>query len=133
MSDRLKIIVVDDDVTTLRVLGAALAQKGHQVIERETAIGTTLAIMREKPDVVLLDVRMPGLSGDKLASLIDQGAGPAPVVILHSSSSLSELEHLARVSGASGVIRKTADPAEFLARFDEIVSAHRRPVARRPA
>lgn len=123
----MKIMIVDDDRTTLEVLGAVLEQSHHHVIQRETAIGTTLAIIREKPEVVLLDIGMPGLSGDKLASLINNSkTDPSPIVILHSSRPRSELERIARTCGASGVIEKTGDPNEFLRRFEAVIAARHR-------
>jgi len=122
----MKIIVVDDDATTLRVVGAALQSRGHDVVERDKAIGTTLAILREKPDVVLLDVRMPGLGGERLAALIRSGNGPHPIVILHSSLPSDELDRLALSSGAAGAVRKCGDPAVFVQQFDQIVARARR-------
>ena len=121
----LKIMIVDDDRTTLSVLGALLETQGHSVLERDTAIGTTQAILRETPDVVLLDVRMPGLSGDKLAELISARNANPPFVVLHSASPRNELDQLAKRCGASAAIEKTSDPKEFLKRFEAIVAGVR--------
>jgi CheY-like chemotaxis protein len=117
----LKVMMVDDDSTTLEILAAVLEQRGHTVLQRDTAIGTTLAIIREAPDVVVLDVRMPGLTGDKLAGLIAAREDDPPIVLLHSSVPRTELEELARKSGAQGVIEKTGNPQEFVRSFDAIV------------
>lgn len=129
----MKIMIVDDDATTLTVVSAVLQRRGHEVVERDTAIGTTLAIIREKPGVVLLDVRMPGLTGDKLAALIGQQMTPRPIVILHSSLPVDELEGLVRSSGAAGFVAKGAAPEAFLRQFDHIVAAARRNLARKQA
>lgn len=120
--DPLKIMIVDDDLTTLEVLSAILEEEGHTVTKRDTPLGTTHAILQEKPDVVLLDLRMPGLSGDRLAGLIATRRADPPILILHSSSPRVELEALAKRCGASGAIEKTADPAEFRRRFEAIVT-----------
>jgi len=129
----MKIMIVDDDPTTLSVVGAVLQNSGHEVIPRDTAIGTTLAILRQKPDVVLLDVRMPGLAGDKLATLIEQEATSRPIVILHSSLPAQDLERLARSSGAAGCVPKGSAPAIFLSKFESIVAAAQRNLARKQA
>ena len=63
-----KVMIVDDENTVLEITGAVLEDHGYRVIKRESALGTSLAILREKPDVVLLDVNMPGLSGDRIAA-----------------------------------------------------------------
>lgn len=131
MKEPLKIMLVDDDRTTLEVLGALLEKEGYTVVQRDTAIGTTQAIIRENPDVVLLDVRMPGLSGDKLAELIS-ARNANLVVVLHSASPKSDLEKLARRCGASAIIEKATDPKEFLKRFEHIVATRVRSRPRPP-
>ena len=127
-------MVVDDDPTTLQVLCAVLEQRGYKVTPRETSLGTSSAILREKIDVALLDVRMPGLSGDRLATLLaDRPTGHALIVILHSSMTRAKLEKLAQVSGAAGIIEKTGNPEEFLHRFEEIVARAQRSAVLPPA
>ena len=123
MKDKLRIMIVDDDATTLEVTGALLEEQGHEVIKRQNALGTTLAILKDRPDVVLLDIRMPGLSGDKLVELAAPNKDIAkPIILLHSSSKRAELESLARRCGASGTIEKTGDPAEFIKRFEQALA-----------
>lgn len=129
----MKIMIVDDDATTLRVVSTVLQSQGHVVIERDTAIGTTVAILRERPEVVLLDVRMPGLTGDKLASLIGQEATSRPVVIFHSSLPAHELEALVRASGAAGFVSKGVAPTAFLRQFEGVVAAAQRGFPRKRA
>ncbi|HEX7671697.1 MAG TPA: response regulator, partial [Polyangiaceae bacterium] len=64
----LRVMLVDDDPTTLQVHAAILEQLGHAVTQRTTALGTTLAILREKPDVVVLDVRIPSCGRSRTSS-----------------------------------------------------------------
>jgi len=119
----LKIMIVDDDETTLEVTAAVLESRGYQVIKRDSAIGTTMAILREQPAVVLLDVHMPGLNGDRLAELVTPRNGkPTPMVILHSGSKRAELEPLAARCGAAGIIEKTGDPLDFMRCFERLVT-----------
>jgi CheY-like chemotaxis protein len=133
MNPQIKVMVVDDDATVLEVTAAVLEQRGYEVSTRESAIGTSLAIIREKPDVVLLDVHMPGLSGDRLAELMGPRAGRAsPLVILHSASGREELERLAASCGAADVIEKTTSPLDFIRRFESILAKHSALLARKP-
>jgi CheY-like chemotaxis protein len=129
----MKIMIVDDDPATLMVVGTILQRQGYEVIERDTAIGTTLAILREKPDVVVLDVRMPGLTGDKLAALISQQTTPRPVVVLHSSLPESELQELVQSSGAAGFVPKGVSPRAFIGKLEQVVAGARRLVAKKLA
>ncbi|HEY6556718.1 MAG TPA: response regulator [Polyangiaceae bacterium] len=133
MNQPLKIMIVDDDATVLEVTAAVLEQHGYEVRTRESALGTSIAIIREKPDVVLLDVHMPGLSGDRLAELMAPRPGRvSPLVILHSASSRSELEQLAAGCGAADVMEKTANPAAFMKRFESILVKHAGALPRKP-
>jgi len=125
-------MVVDDDETTLQVLSAALEERGHHVIQRKQSIGTTLALARESIDVVLLDVRMPGITGGRLAELIASQIASAPIVILHSSMSRPELEQLTQKSNATGFIEKTGDIGTFLRRFEQTVAMARHASAKQP-
>ena len=123
---RLKVMIVDDDTTTLEVAGALLEQRGHEVLARSSAIGTTMAILREEPDVVVLDVHMPGVSGDRLAELVAPRKGKKPpIIILHSGSERSEVERLAERCGAVGVIEKTGDAFEFIRQFERLLAQQR--------
>jgi CheY-like chemotaxis protein len=122
----MKVMVVDDDATTLSVLTALLEDEGYSVVGRTEALGTSSAIHREQPDVAVLDVRMPGLGGDRLARLIIE-SNPNVMVILHSSLPATELQKLSRASGAAGFVEKRKDPAEAVKAMVQIIQ--RRPPA----
>lgn len=123
MTQKLRILVIDDDQTTLLVTAAVLEDAGHEVSQRTEALGSGSAIAREKPDVVLLDVNMPGLSGDELARLLKQRAATQKVgIILHSSLDAEELARVRRSTGALAAITKTSDALQFLTEFDRIVA-----------
>jgi CheY-like chemotaxis protein len=128
----LLVLVVDDDAISLRIAEAALARLGHRTIARPAALGTTPLILRERPDVIVLDVSMPGLRGDALAALVREQTSLRgsyrPIVILHSGTDEAELIHLTKRAGADGAIPKTSDPRTFAERFEQIVAAARQSV-----
>ena len=111
-------MVVDDDEVVLEVTREHLESAGFQVTTRSSAIGTSAAVGREEPDIVLLDVNIPGLSGDTLARLIAQAQPHRPAVILYSSASRERLAGLAKTCGAVGIIEKTSSRAFFLGQLD---------------
>jgi CheY-like chemotaxis protein len=123
MKERLKIMIVDDDAVSLEVAVAIFEDLGHTVLQRSSSLGTMLAVRRDRPDVVLLDVQMPGLSGDSLGMLlVGAKLEHEPIVILHSSTGGAELEALAKSCNAAGYIEKTSDQRAFLRSFDSLVS-----------
>ena len=125
MAKSLKVLVVDDDTVVLEIARALLEKMGHEVITRESAIGTSATIIREKPDVVLLDIEMPLISGDDLLHLIRGknlvSDGKDVAVILYSGTEPSELHRLVKETGAIGAIHKATDPAAFPAEFERLV------------
>jgi PleD family two-component response regulator len=62
------ILVVDDDAQIRRVLQATLSSNGYDVIKAKNGKEAITAVLREHPDVILLDVNMPGMSGFEACS-----------------------------------------------------------------
>lgn len=117
-----KIMVIEDDAVTLMVVSAVLEDAGYQVVTRPNAFGATAAISVEKPDFLLLDHLMPGLSGEGLASILKELPDQRTKVIFHSSLPEQELEQIRRASGAVGAIRKSSDPQMLLAKLQAIIA-----------
>ncbi len=117
-------MVVDDDEVVLEVTREHLESAGFEVLTRESSLGTTAAVAREKPDVLLLDVHIPGLAGDAVARLLAQQE-KKPIVILYSSDARASLEEMAARCGAVGVIEKSPSRAVFLAQLDACLAASR--------
>jgi DNA-binding response OmpR family regulator len=123
MTSRPKILVVDDDAATLLTVAALLEEEGYDVIRQETSLGTSSLLLRERPDLVLLDVNMPALRGDDLALLIQQNSHLASTrVLLYSGSTSDKLELLVRRTGADGYVQKSGDPRLLLATVKRLVT-----------
>jgi CheY-like chemotaxis protein len=65
-----RVLVIDDDEIVREVMCDLLRAKGCQVFDSGSPIGVTRTVGEQDIDVVVLDVMMPGLSGDKLAKLL---------------------------------------------------------------
>jgi len=81
--------------------------------------------LAERPDVIVLDVRMPGLSGGELLGVIRRGYlarnAPPPQFILYSGLTAEELAHLVEETGALGAIEKSGNPKDFARSFAELM------------
>jgi DNA-binding response OmpR family regulator len=117
-----RVLLVDDDPVTLEIVKAALEDAGFAVTTRERAFGTSIVIAEERPDIVLADVTMPGLTGD---GLVRVGSGnpqlAGTLFVLYSARRTADLEQLARDVGAAGAIVKTGNMDSFVAEFKRIV------------
>lgn len=115
--DARKILVVDDDQTTLMLAQRALAAAGFVVATLPSGFGLAVEIRRFNPDLVLLDVNMPGLSGDRAARLaaeLDPDRTKPTHIVLFSGANESELARLADAAGALGYLRKPLAPAQLV-------------------
>lgn len=117
-----RVLVVDDEDTTLEVIRATLEDLGYEVTTRNRALGTSFVIVHERPDIVLIDVEMPGVSGDGIVRLIRETPSLRDITfILHSGARAADLERLTRETGAAGAIVKTSDLREFSRQFERLV------------
>lgn len=106
MSNPLRVLVVDDHDAFRASAGRLLAAEGYDVVGEAADGEQAIAAARElSPDVVLLDVQMPGLDGFAVAGrLLQQGA---PMIVLTSSRDRADYGPLIEESGARGFIAKS--------------------------
>jgi CheY-like chemotaxis protein len=109
-----KILVVDDSTISSEFVRMVLEGFGHTVLSMESHFGFVKTLQTEKPDLVLVDVTMPILSGPKLVELALKKRNHRCHIVLYSDRSEEELSKLAVSCGADGFIRKTADEALFV-------------------
>ena len=105
-----KIVVIDDSEIVLEVAKSALEGAGYEVVTHDRPAGCVALILHEKPELVLMDVNMPGLGGDTIVSVLAKAApGGETIVLLHSSLSADVLRAKASAAGAHGFIQKSGD------------------------
>jgi CheY-like chemotaxis protein len=110
-----KILVVDDDPTHLFLAQELLENDGHTVLTNVGGFGVTNKVIKERPDVVLLDVNMPGLSGETVAGLLERVSSERPMaVLIHSSNDEEVLRATSARLGTDGFVAK-GDPAALRA------------------
>jgi CheY-like chemotaxis protein len=119
-----RVVVIDDDTDTLEIVGRMLRDHGAEVVAVDhpgAALATILGVM---PDVLLIDIAMPGLDGvsliRKLRSLSPERGGRIPAATL-SASSPDERERAGwRAAGFQKHIGKPFDPAAVVAIVEEL-------------
>jgi len=111
-----KIYVLDDDPNACVLAEKALKAEGFEVIWDTEARGAIQSIKNNKPDLVLLDITMPALPGDELASIInkDKSLKCKPRIVFYSNKSAAELEELVKRTDADGYFCKSDGPSALV-------------------
>ena len=106
------IFVIDDDLPIGNLLEEALTREGYRVSRAYSGTEALLALSRSRPDLVLLDLMLPGLSGEEVLPRL---AG-VPVIVL---SAKADPEHKADLllGGAADYVTKPFSLRELLARI----------------
>jgi CheY-like chemotaxis protein len=121
---RKRIVVVDDSAICLEATAMMLEEAGYEVVTVDSPFALSSTMTREAPDLVLVDIGMPGLAGDKLVeiTLRNQERGRLCAIVLHSDRPEHDLLGLARACGASGYIRKTSDGRTLAREIERILA-----------
>lgn len=115
------ILIVDDDVCIGDMLQEVLVKEGYRTARAYSGTEALLYLSGNRPDLILLDLMLPGLSGEELLPLIEG----IPVIVVSARSETADKVDLL-LSGADDYITKPFDTDELLAR---IAVQLRRPAA----
>jgi PAS domain S-box-containing protein len=123
MNKMTSILLVDDDPAILQVYSEILRAEGYEVWEASTGQQGLQAARERRPDLVLLDVMLPDLSGIEVCRQIKTDAALADIfVVLVSGAATSVVNKVDGLgTGADDYLLKPLDLAEFLARLRTIV------------
>ena len=101
------VLVVDDHPSFRASARAVLESEGYDVVgEAEDGASALAAIAELQPQVVLLDVQLPDMTGFDVCAALESRNGSAPIVILVSSRDASDYGDLVSASGARGFVPK---------------------------
>jgi CheY-like chemotaxis protein len=118
----MRILVVEDNEDNLTLLDYLLKAYGYlPLLARNGQDGVRIAI-EERPEVILLDIRMPGMDGHEVAATIKRTLGleQTRIVAVTASVTAGDRERIA-ASGFDGYISKPIDPETFIANLDRFL------------
>jgi two-component system cell cycle response regulator DivK len=117
------IVVVDDDARNLRLASAVLEQAGHRVSgAQDGALGVAL-VQQHRPDLVLMDVQMPGMDGVTALKRLraEPGTAALKVVALTALAMKGDAERLL-AEGFDGYLEKPIRYKEFLRAVERLLA-----------
>ena len=101
----MKLLLIEDDEHVAEVLGDAFAADGHETAIAHTGEDGLAYLARDRPDAVVLDVRLPTLSGVEVLRRIRSTDPTLPVIIMTGLATAGELSEVRRL-GVTEIVEK---------------------------
>ena len=117
-----KILVIEDNEKNRYLIKYLFENSGFKVVEAITgAKGVEMAI-REKPDVILIDIQLPDISGLEVTKRIraSEADGEIPIVAITSYAMVGDKEK-ALAAGCTGYIEKPINPETFISEIEKFL------------
>ena len=123
-----RVLIIDDSATIVASLGAMLKSAGCRTSEAPDAETGIEAVQREKPDLVFLDIVLPGMNGFAALRLIrrDPLARLTPIIMISGNEQATEQFYAKRI-GADDFMKKPFSRHEVFARMESLVMAGKLP------
>lgn len=114
---RAKVLVVDDEPVIRELEAGVLGELGHQVIQASNGEEALRLIGEDPPDLVLLDIMMPGLTGIEVCRQLreDKRTRTIPVIVVSGVDAKKALEE-SIIAGADDFLAKPIDSLELMVR-----------------
>jgi two-component system KDP operon response regulator KdpE len=116
-----RVLLVDDDQRILNFARVKLRASNYEVITAMTGQGALTMIESHKPDIMVLDLKMPGMGGLEVLKVL-RGSSELPVIVM---SAASELAEEAIRLGANTFMPKPFNPDELFRRIETILEQDR--------
>lgn len=125
MADQLTVLAVDDQPQNLRLLDAVLSPHGYRVVTASSGEQAVALLSEVEPDVVLLDIVMPGMDGYEVCRRIrgDPATAFLPIIMITASGDQEKVASLR--GGADDFVSKPFNQAELLARVASLARLKR--------
>ncbi len=107
-----QIMIVDDDMNIGNMLEEVLVRENYQVLRAYSGTEALMILERETPDLILLDLMLPGLTGEEILPKIKN----IPVIIMSAKTAISDKVKLL-MDGADDYVTKPFELSELLARI----------------
>lgn len=118
----MKVLIADDELRLRKVIALYMSKCGYEIIEAgngETAIGLA---KENKPDAIVLDVMMPGMTGIEATKKIRElpEFADTPIILLTANASEDDIK-IGLASGANKYITKPFSPKELVESIDSLI------------
>jgi DNA-binding response OmpR family regulator len=120
--EKKRILIVDDDRVLLEIAKDALTREGYSIFTSDQSLGTSRRVARIKPHLIVMDVSMPGLGGDKVCKILKESSIDREMkIILYSVKEEDELKRLAAETGADDFLTKSSNYQELVDKVNSLL------------
>lgn len=119
-----KILIIDDEPGIVKSVGRILVKAGYKVISAMDAMRATQVAIKERPDLIIMDLKMPAGSGHTVADRLKDNYNTAaiPIIILSGSGDEEDVKKT-EAWGAAKFINKPFESKELLNSVNEILTS----------
>jgi CheY-like chemotaxis protein len=115
-----KVLIIEDNQSNMYLMRFILEKNGYSVIGSATGIEGISLVASEKPDVVLMDIQLPDISGLEATRRIRDSGNPVPIVAVTSYAMTGDRERTLQ-AGCSGSIEKPINPDTFMVELEKYI------------
>lgn len=119
-----KILLVEDDEKIVKAVSIRLKSQGYEVVTAFDAVMAMAKAMEHHPDLVLLDISMPGGNGFTVAERLQNSSLAGIPIIFLTASKEPGLRDRAKELGAVGYLEKPFETQELLAVIQQALAGH---------
>lgn len=118
-----KILVVEDDKFLRELITQKLAREGYDVKEAVDGEDGVVKVKEEKPDIILLDLILPGIDGFEVLTKIkeDSEVEHIPVIILSNLGQREDIERGLKLGAVDFLIKAHFTPREVIERIEKVI------------
>ena len=116
-----KVLVVDDEPTIVEVVGRYMERAGYETFTAADGPEALSQAALHRPDLVVLDLMLPGIDGLEVMRQLHEGPGPRTAVILLTARGEESDRVVGLRDGADDYVVKPFSPAELVARVDAVL------------
>ena len=121
MDQKKKILIVEDELAHLDVMTRKLKKEGYEVVVATDGESGYAMILSENPDVVLLDVLLPKLSGFDILERMRKENVHAPVIIVSNSGQPVEVDRARELGAVDFLVKAEFDPSDVVEKVKQLL------------
>jgi len=118
-----KILIIEDDKFLRELIAQKLLKEGYDIAEAVDGEKGLKSVKEEKPDLVLLDLILPGIDGFEVLSEMkrDQAVSEIPVIVLSNLGQKDDIERALKLGATDYMIKAHFTPAEIIEKIKGIL------------